>query len=86
MQRLKEHMGQDFIVCRVNHISLQQDMDDHENKFQSFGIVMGVIVVVMLTMMVVMIHFIMMICGVYFLCTIFLFIKSYQISIGLKHK
>lgn len=59
MQRLKEHIFQDFIVSRVNHISLQQKLDDHEKKFQAIGLSIGGMMVCFLAMIVVVLYFVM---------------------------
>ncbi|CAI9284567.1 unnamed protein product [Lactuca saligna] len=53
MQTLKDQVGEDFIMCRVDHISLHHNLEDHERKLKVIALVMGGIMVAMLGMMMV---------------------------------
>ena len=53
MQTLKDQVGKDFIVCRVDHISLHHKLEDHERKLKAIALVMGGVMVAMLGMMMV---------------------------------
>ncbi|CAI9266786.1 unnamed protein product [Lactuca saligna] len=53
MQTLKDQVGKDFIMCRVDHISLHHKLEDHDRKLQAITLVMGGIMVAMLGMMMV---------------------------------
>ncbi|CAH1447548.1 unnamed protein product [Lactuca virosa] len=59
MQRMKEELAQDFIFYRVDHISLQRKLEDHDRKFQALVLVMGGMMVAMLRIMVVLLHTVM---------------------------
>ncbi|CAI9285002.1 unnamed protein product [Lactuca saligna] len=51
MQTLKDQVGKDFIVCRVDHISMHHKLEDHERKLKVIALVMGGVMVAMLGMM-----------------------------------
>ncbi|CAH1416424.1 unnamed protein product [Lactuca virosa] len=51
MQTLKDQVGKDFIVCRVDHISLHHKLEDHDKKLKAIALVMGGVMVTMLGMM-----------------------------------
>ncbi|CAI9285618.1 unnamed protein product [Lactuca saligna] len=53
MQTLKDQVGKDFIVCRLNHINLHHKLEDHERKLKAIALVMGGVMVAMLGMMMV---------------------------------
>ncbi|CAI9289401.1 unnamed protein product [Lactuca saligna] len=53
MQTLKDQVGKDFIVCRVDHINLHQKLEDHDRKLKAIALVMGSVMVAMLGMMMV---------------------------------
>ncbi|KAL7599772.1 hypothetical protein Lser_V15G24462 [Lactuca serriola] len=53
MQKLKDQLGNDFIVFRIDHISLQHKLEDHEMKLKENVVVMGRVMVAMLGMTVV---------------------------------
>ncbi|CAI9273822.1 unnamed protein product [Lactuca saligna] len=53
MQTLKDQVGKDFILCRVDHISLHHKLEDHERKLKVIALVMGGVMVAMLGMMMV---------------------------------
>ncbi|CAI9282778.1 unnamed protein product [Lactuca saligna] len=57
MKRLKEQLGQEYIVCRIDHISLQHKLDDHDRKFKVVGVALGGMMLRMLLLLVVMLHF-----------------------------
>ncbi|CAI9266012.1 unnamed protein product [Lactuca saligna] len=53
MQALKDQVAKDFIVCRVDHISMHHKSEDHDRKLKAFALVMGGVMVAMLGMMLV---------------------------------
>ncbi|CAI9285966.1 unnamed protein product [Lactuca saligna] len=59
MLRLEDQLIQDFILCRVDHISLEHKQENHDKKFKAIVVVMGVVKVAMLRMMVVGLKFVM---------------------------
>ncbi|CAI9270747.1 unnamed protein product [Lactuca saligna] len=54
MQRLKDQLGKDFIMCRVDHISLQYKLEYHNRQLKAIVVVMGSVMVAMFGMMVVL--------------------------------
>ncbi|CAI9286293.1 unnamed protein product [Lactuca saligna] len=56
-KRLKEQLGQDYIICRIDHISLQHKLDDHDQKFKVVGVAFGGMMMGMLLLLVVGLHF-----------------------------
>ncbi|CAI9281885.1 unnamed protein product [Lactuca saligna] len=53
MKTLKDQVGKDFIVCRVDHISLHHKLENHERKLKMIDVVMGGVMVAILGMMMV---------------------------------
>ncbi|CAH1450929.1 unnamed protein product [Lactuca virosa] len=53
MHRIKEQLGQDFLVCHVDHINIHHKREDHDKKLKAIVVVMGGVMVAMCGMMVV---------------------------------
>ncbi|CAI9295340.1 unnamed protein product [Lactuca saligna] len=53
MHKIKEQIGQDFLVCRVDHISIPHKLEDHDMKLKAIVVVMVGVAVAILEMMVV---------------------------------
>ncbi|CAI9300524.1 unnamed protein product [Lactuca saligna] len=58
MQRLKDQLRQDYIVCRIDYINLQHKLDDHDQKFKVVCVAMSGMMVGMLVLLVVVLNFI----------------------------
>ncbi|CAI9290445.1 unnamed protein product [Lactuca saligna] len=59
MKWLKKQLGHDYIVCRIDHISLQHKLDGHDQKFKVVGVSMGGIMVGILLLLVIVLHFVL---------------------------
>ncbi|CAI9290485.1 unnamed protein product [Lactuca saligna] len=57
MKRLKEQLGQEYIVCRIDHINLEHKLDYHDQKFKVVGVALGGMMLGMLLLLVVVLHF-----------------------------
>ncbi|CAI9287511.1 unnamed protein product [Lactuca saligna] len=57
MKKLKGQLGQEYIVCRIDHISLQHKLDDHDKKFIVVDVALGGMMLGMLLLLVVVLHF-----------------------------
>ncbi|CAI9280245.1 unnamed protein product [Lactuca saligna] len=58
MQQLKEQLGQDYIVCMIDHVNPQHKLDDHDQKFKVVGVAIGGMMVGILLLLVVVLHFV----------------------------
>nr|KAJ0187772.1 hypothetical protein LSAT_V11C900456970 [Lactuca sativa] len=55
---LKDQLGQDYVVCRIDYINLQHKLDDHDQKFKVVCVAMSGMMVGMLVLLMVVLTFI----------------------------